>query len=34
MDALTLFLAAHIGLVLLALLAVLHGADTRDGFAR
>ncbi len=34
MDLLTILLAAHIGLVLLALLAVNHGADTRDGFAR
>lgn len=34
MDLLTLLIAGHLVLVLLAFLAVNHGADTRDGFAR
>jgi hypothetical protein len=34
MDPFTLILAGHLVLALLAVLAVNHGADTRDGFAR
>jgi hypothetical protein len=34
LDTLSLVLAAHIGLVLIALAAVHHGADSRDGFTR
>lgn len=34
MDMLTLLIAGHLVLVVLAILAVNHGAETRDGFAR
>jgi hypothetical protein len=34
LDTLVLVLAALIGLVLVALAAVHHGAESRDGFAR
>jgi hypothetical protein len=34
MDTLAILIAAHLGLALLAVLALNHGVESRDGFSR